>query len=202
MTAALRDRQKDRFCDALAAVEATAPTLCEGWDAHDLAIHLWILKHDPASWPGDFLPVPPLQQTSRERARRIRERWTYADLIERLRADPGSIACMPLDALEGHRHALGEYFMHTLDITRANGLPEVAPDDELEDALWRRVKAAALALHLVKTPGLVLRRPNGDSARIGPRWRGREVVVTGEPGELMCWVYGRGAVADVTVERR
>lgn len=56
MTAALRDEQLSRCCDALAAVERDAPTLCEGWSAHDLALHLWVLKH-PLAWPGIGVPA-------------------------------------------------------------------------------------------------------------------------------------------------
>lgn len=201
MTEALRDRQKDRFCDALDAVDPGAPTLCAEWDAHDLAVHLWVLKHEPTVWPGEFTPIPRLKAYSRERTRRIREQWSYSELVERLRADKGSIACMPGDSLEGHRHALGEYFVHTIDITRANGLPEAPPDTEFEDALWRRVKVAAPALHLIATPSLILRRPDGDQARVSLPLPGRRTVVTGKPSELMCWVYGRTTVADVTVER-
>ncbi len=192
-----RDRQKDRLCDALESVEPTAPTLCEGWDAHDLAVHLWVLKHDAVSWPGAFLP--PLAAVATRRARDIRARWRYDELVRRLRADAGSIACMPGDSLEGHRHALGEYFVHTLDVTRANDLPEATPDADLQDALWKRVQVAAPMLRWRSTPGLILRRPDGASVRVGrPAWRPGPVV-TGEPGELMCWVYGRERAADVTV---
>ncbi|MDO5628963.1 MAG: maleylpyruvate isomerase family mycothiol-dependent enzyme [Mobilicoccus sp.] len=198
MTAALRDRAKARLCDAFAAVPGDAPTLCEGWDAHDLAVHLWVLKHDPLSWPGDVLP--PYRRISRERAARIKHRWSYGELVEQLRLDPGSILVMPTDALEGHRHALGEYVMHTLDVTRANGLPEQPSDPALDEALWRRVLVAARALHVISTPGLELRLPDGRSARIVPRWPGRRVVVTGTPTELMCWVYGRTDAADVEVQ--
>lgn len=198
MTAALRDRQKDRLCNALAAVGPGAPTLCADWEAHDLAVHLWMLKHDPTSWPADV--VPALRGWARKRAKGWRERWPYAELVERLRAEPGHIACMPGDSIEGHRHALGEYVVHTVDVTRANGLPEEPPDEELEDALWKRVKVAGPMLRWFSDPGLVLRRSNGATARIGRPTRRAATIVTGEPGELMCWVYGREAVADVVVE--
>lgn len=198
MTAALRDRQKDRLCSALAAVEPGAPTLCEGWDAHDLAVHLWVLKHDPASWPA--MVLPPLRRVADERARRIRDRWPYAELVDRLRAEPGEILCMPGDAREGHRHALGEYYVHTVDVTRANGLPEDEPDAALQEALWKRVRVAAPALRFLNSPGLVLRRPTGESARVGRPPARPGTVVTGEPTELMVWAYGREDVATVSVE--
>lgn len=194
MTAALRDEQFALCCDALEAVEPDAPTLCAGWSAHDLALHLWVLKHDPLAWPG--LGVPALERlTTRGRMAAVRSRWSYDELVARLRADSGAIAAMPLDRFEGHRHALGEYYVHTQDVVRANGLPHESPSAELEEALWRRVTVAASILHVRRTPGLVLVRPDGAQAKV-TLGRARHFV-HGQPSELMCWAYGRRAAVDV-----
>ncbi len=106
---------------------------------------------------------------------------------------------MPLDRFEGHRHALGEYFVHTQDVVRANGLEQDTPDPELEAALWLRVRVAARQLHRRSTPGLVLQCPDGRSAHV--TGRAPVTVVKGAPSELICWVFGREAVAEVTVQR-
>ncbi|MEZ5094926.1 MAG: maleylpyruvate isomerase family mycothiol-dependent enzyme [Nocardioides sp.] len=196
MSSDLRDRQLQRLCDVLEAVDPAASTLCAGWDAHDLAVHVWILKRDPLGWPGAVLPALDLGRSAR-----VRRRWPYAELVRRLRAEPGRIACMPLDRWEGHRHALGEYYVHTQDVARRHGIGQPAPDEALLAALWLRVQVAARALHRRRTPGLVLARPGGGGG--GERalvTRGpARVVVTGEPTELMCWAHGREQVADVTV---
>ncbi|MBC7760295.1 MAG: maleylpyruvate isomerase family mycothiol-dependent enzyme [Candidatus Saccharibacteria bacterium] len=197
MTAVLRDRQLRRCCDALDQVSDGAPTLCEGWSAHDLAIHLWTLKHDPLGWPG--IAVPALAATARWRADRIRRRWSYAELVARLRAGRGGVACMPFDRFEGHRHALGEYFVHTQDVVRANGLDQEEPSNELEDALWLRVQVAARQLHRRRRPGLVLETTDSRSAQVTGGTPG--TFVTGPPSELLCWAYGREGVADVTIRR-
>ena len=197
MTAYLRDRQLRRCCDAFDQVSADAPTLCAGWSAHDLAIHLWTLKHDPLGWPG--IAIPALAATATRRADRIRRRWSYAELVARLRADPGPIACMPLDRFEGHRHALGEYFVHTQDVVRANGVDQEKPGSSLEDALWLRVQVAARQLYRRRTPGLVLESTDGRSAHV--TGGATKTVVSGAPSELMCWVYGRQGVAAVTIRR-
>lgn len=197
VTAELRDRQLWLCCDALDQVSADAPTLCEGWAAHDLAIHLWTLKHDPLGWPGIALPA--LAATATRRADRIRRRWSYGELVARLRADRGDIACMPLDRFSGHRHALGEYFVHTQDVVRANDLRQEEPSNELEDALWLRVQVAARQLYRRRSPGLVLATNDGRSAHVTGSTP--MTVVTGPPSELMCWVYGRAAVADVAVRQ-
>ncbi|WP_052466781.1 maleylpyruvate isomerase family mycothiol-dependent enzyme [Mobilicoccus massiliensis] len=198
MSRELRREALQAFCDALDAVAPDAPTLCEGWDAHDLAVHLWVITHDPLSWPGEFLPITPLRRLTRRRARRLRTERPYSALVAALRAGSGAIACMPGDErLEGCRHAIGEYFVHTQDIVRANGIEQRPPALELENALWRRLGVATPVLKWRDHPGLLLTRPDGLTAQAT---RGRpRTRVSGSPSELMCWVYGRPA--DVCVER-
>lgn len=185
MTAPLRDAQRGALLEALGQVGPSAPTLCAGWDAHDLAIHIWQLQHDPRGW---LLTLPMFAARARARMDGLKQQWRYADLLTRMRADPGSLACMPLDRLGDHRHALGEYFVHTADVTRANGLPEPLVSPDMADALWLRACRAAQILR--RSEGLLLVRPDGLNRQIG---RGPvRCMVSGEPGELILWVYGRG----------
>jgi uncharacterized protein (TIGR03085 family) len=197
-TVEIRDRQLQRCCDALEAVDPAASTLCAGWSAHDLAVHLWSIKREPLSWAG--MVIPALAPLTRRRADLIRRRWLYPELIDHLRAESGAIACMPLDRWEGHRHALGEYYVHTQDVARPHGVRQPTPDDELQEALWVRTCTAARILRRRLPAGLVLEHPDG---RRGASGRGRtEVVVSGAPTELICWVYGRQSVASVTVREQ
>lgn len=193
MSRLLRDAEYQRLCDTLDSVPADAPTLCGDWTSHDLAIHLWVLKRDPLAWPG--IGIRRFGALTDARMARVRERWAYADLVARLRAAGPAIAAMATDALEGHRHALGEYFVHTEDVRRANGLPGTAHSPELQDALWRRARLAARFLHR-SGAGLALQRPGADAVRIVP---GAGRLVIGEPSELLLWVHGREPVADVEV---
>lgn len=193
--AALRDRQLQRCCDVLAAVEPAATTLCVGWSAHDLAIHLWLIKRDPTAWPG--MVVPLLAPLTKHRGEVVRHRWAYEELLGRLRSTSGSIACMPLDGREDHRHALGEYYVHTQDVARPHQVDQSAPDDALQEALWLRSRTAARILRRRLPAGLVLEHPDGRRAVIGQA--GPPITVSGAPSELICWVYGRRSVASVTI---
>ncbi len=186
MSRELRDRQLQRFCDVLAAVRPDAPTYCAGWDAHDLAVHVWQLKRDPLSWPG--VAIPALAGYAARRAAQVKRRWGYAELIAGLRAEPGEIACMPGDRFEDYRHALGEYWMHTQDVALPNGVPQPVMDDLLEKALAKRVQVAARQLHW-RTRGLVFERPDGRRRAITPG--GPRRVVTGDVANLVLWTYGR-----------
>lgn len=193
MTRVLRDAEYARLCDTFDDVEAEAPTLCGEWSAHDLAAHLWVLKHDPVAWPGVALaPFTPLTDA---RMARVKRRWEYAELIRRLRAGGPSVAAMATDALEGYRHALGEYFVHGEDVRRANDLPRPAYSSELQDALWRRARLAARVLRR-GDGGLVLRRADGPQARIV---KGEGRLVVGAATELLLWVHGRDSVAEVEI---
>ena len=171
----------------------SAPTLCSGWTAFDLAAHVWILNHGPLAWAGMLLP--PFSWLTDREIRRTKERFSYAGLVEEIRTGPASFACMPTDPREEHRHSLGEYFIHTEDVRRPNRLPkqEISPD--LAEALWRRLRTASRQLHPFAS--WEFRTPQGGHGRIG---RGPVTKqITGEPGELLMWVYGRTEAARVEI---
>lgn len=196
MTRKLRDERYAVFCETLAAVPPDAPTLCEGWTAHDLAAHVWIIKRVPSAWPGMTLPL--LAGVTVARLTQVKERWSYPELIDRLRQHGPAIAAMPGDAFEGHRHALGEYVVHTEDILRANDLPAPPDTPALRNALWRRAALAAWALHGRGPEGLLLQRPRGGDV-IVVRSRPGGISVIGEPIEVLLWVHGRESAADVEI---
>jgi hypothetical protein len=141
--------------------------------------------------------VPRFAGLTARRADALRNRWPYLDLAARLRRDGGRIASMPFDALEGHRHALGEYYVHTQDVARPAGLGQPEPDPALEETLWLRTCAVSRALRRRLGPGLELVHLDGRRHAVsrGPT----SLIVRGRPSELLCCVYGRRQVADVTV---
>jgi hypothetical protein len=63
--------------------------------------------------------------------------------------------------------------------------------------LWKQLKLGAKAMTRRAPGGLVLRLPDGtESLAKKPTGQGA-VTVTGEPGELVLFCFGRGAVAKV-----
>lgn len=193
MSATLRDEQLQLLCDVLASVAPDAPTLCEGWTAHHIAVHLWVLKHDPLSWP--LLVIPRLNTLADRRAAALRSRWSYAELVDDLRTGDGEIACLPFDGRENHRHALGEYFVHTEDVRRPNHLGPAVVSPGLEDALWQRLRVAAPRLH--RGESWRFEAPDGEWFTIGRQ--DPTQAIAGRPAELLLWAYGRQSAADVTV---
>lgn len=92
-----------------------------------------------------------------------------------------------------------EFYVHTEDVRRAQ--PDWSArelDPVFADALWSRLERSARLLGRKLPVGLVLRRPNGQTA---VAHRGTPVVtVSGEPGELTMYLYGRQASAKVELD--
>jgi uncharacterized protein (TIGR03085 family) len=71
-------------------------------------------------------------------------------------------------------------------------------DPVFADALWSRLERSARLLGRKAPVGLVLRRPDG---RTAVAHKGLPVVtVTGEPGELTLFAFGRTQAAQVEAE--
>jgi uncharacterized protein (TIGR03085 family) len=85
-----------------------------------------------------------------------------------------------------------ELFVHHEDVRRGQeGWTPREPDARRDAVLWAGLKRAG-KVTLRRTPvGLVLARPGGESIVVkrGPN----TVTVTGEPGELLLFAFGRDA---------
>jgi len=93
---------------------------------------------------------------------------------------------------------LNEYFIHHEDVRRANGLVHRALEPAMDDALWANVRGGARFLaRRVSGAGLDVHRGSGSAPMVRAR-RGDPVVhLSGDPGELLLFLFGRQAVADV-----
>lgn len=184
--------ERARLLALLRQVGPDAPTLCAGWTAHDLAAHLVARERQPLAAPG--LVVPLLHRVT-ERFERAARARPYDDLLAVLRDGPPRLSLARLgDVAELH-----EWYVHGEDVRRlVEPGPRVA-DRALQDALWARLAVMVPAL-LARARGLgvVLRTPDRRERRAR---RGRqEVVLAGEPTELVLWLSGRRAVAAVDVQ--
>jgi uncharacterized protein (TIGR03085 family) len=92
---------------------------------------------------------------------------------------------------------LHEFFVHHEDVRRANGQGPRPPSPERDDALWRLLGTGGRLLARRVPVGLEVARPDGPVRRVH---RGSPVVrITGEPGELLLYLFDRRAAADVTL---
>lgn len=192
--------ERDRLCDLLLAVGPDAPTLCDGWDAHDLAAHLYVREQDPIAMPG--VAIEALSGVTERRMAAIRERWPFGILVEILRGGPHGLSLFRIPGLGGQLNAL-EYFVHHEDVRRGAG--PVDPRElgaTADDLLWSRAASMGRLLVRSEPVRLIIERDDSASTKgAGARAHlhsGTPIVtVVGEPGEVVLWLFGRRTAAEV-----
>jgi uncharacterized protein (TIGR03085 family) len=200
-------RERRAFCDTLDDVGPDGPSLCEGWTATDVAAHVQATE-SLAGVPvltayatgvvviTTFTKVRPWAQAKFTRVMEREKARGFDTVVARLRNGPPLILRIPLVG----DVRLCEEWVHHEDIRRAKGdVVARSSDPELESHLWR----------MVVLEGLVQARRFGrvgvEIADLGGRRRSLsrgspKVRITGAPGELLLWVLGRQAVAEVKMD--
>ena len=187
--------EREGLCDLMSALGPEAPTLLAPWTTHDLAAHLVIREHDYRAAPG--LVVPGAWGRFAERRRDALTRKDYATLLTTIRSGPppGFFRIGWVRRVAN----LNEFFVHHEDVRRANGLRPRTNAAALDDALWRNVVGARWFLaRRLRSVGLELEWV-GTTEVLRAR-RGTPVArITGLPGELLLYLFGRRDAADVEV---
>lgn len=193
-TPPLARRERHDLCDLALSLGEDAPTLCGGWTAKDLVVHLLVREGSPLGSVG--LVVGPLSGLTDRAMARVGRR-DFAVLVKKLR-DPGltPYAVKPVEVLAN----TVEYFVHHEDLRRAQ--PGWEPRDLAkadEDALWRALRLGARMLaRTVDVPLRVSRTDAGGSHAIR---RGPDpLTILGRPSELVLFLYGRAQVHDLTFD--
>ena len=190
-------RERRELCDLMIEVGPDAPTLCGDWTTFDLAAHLAIRERNPLSAPGILIGGPFESFTQKLMA--AEQRRGFDAVVARVRVPPPGPLSIP-----AVRSAISlvEYTVHHEDVRRPQGLGPRTDRDDLQTAIWAKVRPLS---------GLILRK-----ARIGDvslelhatgavdathrAGKGARVVhVEGPPVELLLFLYGRQAIAEVTV---
>ncbi len=188
-------RERLLLADLLEASGPDAPTLCDDWKTRDLAAHVVVRERRPDAAGGILI------KQLAPRLDRVMEEFTtkpYEELIQLIRTGPPRFSPFSLKQIDEASNTI-EFYIHTEDVRRAR--PDWTPrelDPVFQDALWSRLERTARLMGRGSPTGLVLRRPNGQTA---VAHRGTPVVtVTGEPAELLMFLYGRQQVADVELD--
>ncbi|MGV9416749.1 TIGR03085 family metal-binding protein [Streptomyces sp. NPDC003674] len=188
-------RERLLLADLLETVGPDAPTLCEGWRARDLAAHVVVRERRPDAAGGAL--IKPLAS----RLEKVQAEYAgkpYEELIQLIRTGPPRFSPFQLKQVDEAANTV-EFYVHTEDVRRAQ--PDWGPrelDGVFQDALWSRLERTARLLGRGVPTGLVLRRPDGQTA---VAHRGTPVVtVTGEPSELLMFAFGRQSAAQVELD--
>ncbi|MFE6618465.1 TIGR03085 family metal-binding protein [Streptomyces sp. NPDC008086] len=188
-------RERLLMADLLEAEGPDAPTLCEGWTTRDLAAHVVVRERRPDAAAGILIKQlgPRLDRAMEEFAAK-----PYEELIQLIRTGPPRFSPFQLKQIDEASNTI-EFYVHTEDVRRAQ--PDWTPrelDPVFQDALWSRLERSARLVGRTAPTGLVLRRPDGQTA---VAHKGTPVVtVTGEPSELLLFAYGRQNAAKVELD--
>jgi uncharacterized protein (TIGR03085 family) len=184
--------ERNALADALLAAGPDAPTLCEGWTTSDLAAHVVVRDRRPDTGPGIMIRAF-ADWTDRVRIG-YRDGHPYPELVAMVRSGP-RWSPMVLPALDELTNMV-EFFVHTEDVRRGRPGWEPRPlDADLAARLWQRTRALA-RLHLRRFKATVrIECPGYGTVTTGAG--GPAVTLTGEPGELMMFLFGRQRAARV-----
>lgn len=192
----LDTQERLELCDLLVELGPSVPTLLAGWTAHELAAHIVLRERDLVAGPCIVL-TGPFQRFAERRRASLAKSKDFAWLVARIRSGP-PIGFFRIGWVRSFPN-LNEFFVHHEDIRRANRRGPRSLTPAMEAALWRnarrgsrylsrRLHAAGLELEWAGTDERVTVRPGEPTARL-----------SGLPGELLLYVFGRQAAAQVEV---
>ncbi|WP_433665993.1 TIGR03085 family metal-binding protein [Nocardia sp. CA-136227] len=192
----LDSRERRALCDLFETLGAEAPTLLGTWTARDLAAHLVLREHDLLAGPCLVLPGP-FQRVAERRRVRLSRRHEFGWLVARIRSGPprGFFRVGWVRSLAN----LNEFFVHHEDLRRANALGPRTLPPAMDAALWRNVDRGSRYLSR-RLRGVDLQIAWTGTAHTRTIHRaGPTVRLSGSPGELLLYLFGRRAAARIEV---
>jgi uncharacterized protein (TIGR03085 family) len=185
------------LCDLFDQLGADAPTLIDGWTTRDLAAHIVLRERDPIAGPCIILPGP-FERFAEQRRVGLAVHREFGWLVARIRSGPppGLFRIGWIRSLAN----LNESFVHHEDVRRANGLgPRDPLTPALDAALWRNVRRGSRYLsRRLSGAGLEIEWAGTDQ-QLTVRKAEPAVRLNGTPGELLLYIFGRQAAAQVEV---
>jgi uncharacterized protein (TIGR03085 family) len=192
----LDTHERLELCDLFEEFGPSVPTLLEGWTSHDLAAHLVLRERNLLAGPCLVLPGP-LGRFAEQRRTRLADRKDYAWLVAQIRSGP-PVGLFRMGWVRSLAN-LNEFFVHHEDVRRANRLGPRSLTPAFDAALWRnvrrgshylsrRLEVCGLEMEWAGTDQRVTVRPGEPTARL-----------SGAPGELLLYVFGRQDAAQVEV---
>lgn len=192
-------QERRALAEALRAVPANAPTLCEGWTARDLAVHIVVRDSRPHLLAGQNLPIVG------HRARAALEELTRTDyqaLVDQVAAGPPPWSPTRLRPVANTVNTV-EFYVHTEDVLRAqqdfDPQHRRTPSPEVRAQLWRQGAQGLFLLGARSQQQRItyISPDHGAVTRGNPR--APVSLVQGPPEELVLWAFGRRSAAAVQV---
>ncbi|SMY10659.1 TIGR03085 family protein [Brevibacterium jeotgali] len=195
MTSLARE-ERLRLASLLRKVGPGAPTLCEGWDTRDLAVHLVMRDRDLPALVGEHLK---LFAKRHERVDELLRDTPWIELVGKIAQGPTawnpSSWGVGVDSLMN----TAEFLIHHEDVRRAQpGWRARELGTQVQKDMLPLVRALALSYAIRQGLHVVLQPRGFDPFRAG-RTNKTTVTVTGMPIELLLYLFGRESHAVVDV---
>ena len=187
--------ERAQLSDLLDELGPDAPTLLAPWTTRDIAAHVVLRERDPLAGPGLVLPGPWGRFAERRRSALALTDFTRTVAMLRSGPPPGFFRIGWVRRLPN----LIEFFVHHEDVRRANGRGPRTNEHALDEALWRNVTRAPWFLaRRLRGAGLEIQWAG--TAKTARARRGEPTArITGPPGELLLYLFGRNGAAHVEV---
>ncbi|HEY7144111.1 MAG TPA: TIGR03085 family metal-binding protein [Streptosporangiaceae bacterium] len=187
--------ERAQLSDLFDELGPEAPTLLAPWTTRDLAAHLVLRERDYLAGPGLVLPGAWGRLAERRRRAVARRDFTWLIATFRSGPPPGFFRIRWVRQFP----SLNELFVHHEDARRANGCGPRTNERAMDEALWRNVRRAPWFLtRRLRGAGLELQWAG--TARTVRARRGEPTAhITGPPGELLLYLFGRQSAAHVEV---
>ena len=184
--ASIASFERRALANLLEEVGPDAPTLCVGWATRDLAAHLVARERRGDAALG--LALKPLAKHM-ESVQRSYARRPYDELVKMVRDGAPFWSAFAWPGVDRLLNTT-EYFVHHEDVRRAQpGWEPRKLPAAVQDGLSQAVKGRAKLSFGGTTFGVTLARPGGETtvATSGEPM----AVLTGEPAELLLYLFGR-----------
>jgi uncharacterized protein (TIGR03085 family) len=188
--------ERQGLCDTFERVGPDAPTLCSPWLTRDLAAHLVVRERRPDVAAGILLPV---MAGRLEKVQNGYAAWDWPRLIHEVRTGPPAWSPASLGPVDEAMNT-AEFFVHHEDVLR--GGPDWSARElpgDLETALWGIVSRVARLQLARARVGVQLVAPSYGERQVHATTDLGTVMITGTPGELLLYSFGRRSVAQVDV---
>jgi uncharacterized protein (TIGR03085 family) len=186
--------ERHSLCDTFDEVGPDAPTLCSPWLTRDLAAHLVVRERRTDVSAAIWLPA---MKGRLEKVQNGYAAWDWRRLVHEVRSGPPAWSLTSLGPVDEAINT-AEFFVHHEDVLRggtswsARKLP-----CDLETALWG-IASKVARLQLARSRvGVVLTAPAYGERQVHSTTGLGNVVITGTPGELLLYSFGRREVAQV-----
>ena len=194
--APLDTQERLELCNLLDELGPSVPTLLDGWTANDLAAHIVLRERDFVAGPCIVMPGPFQRFAERRRAELAQSR-DFRWLVARIRSGP-PVGLFRIGWVRNMAN-LNEFFVHHEDVRRANGRGPRSLTPVMNAALWRNVRRGSHYLsRRLHDCGLEMEWA-GTKERLTVHPGEPTAQLSGAPGELLLYVFGRKAAAEVAL---